>query len=118
MNANLLPHFINNAYFKQNVSYLQAPNTAYVNGRPTNEWKAAVTKACVLIQATPTEMINAGYGKFSDSQSFHLYSDWQIGLNDLIVYNGIKYQRINSEDWTAYGFNKYIITVYNAETLR
>jgi hypothetical protein len=116
MNDDLLATFLESAYFNQNVGYLKATQTA-LYGRQSTIYTKQLDREVVILNATSHELQNLGIGQFMDKQSFWVYSNEKFGLADLIIYNGDRYKRINSQDWTAYGFNRYIFSIYNEETL-
>lgn len=118
MNKNIFNSFLKNKVFKHIVSYIQA---VQVNtyGRVNITYKPAINKNIVLISATAGELQKMGFGKLIDNQTFFGFTDFgfEIGMNDLIQYKGERYQRQNSNDYTEYGFNKYILSIYNENNL-
>lgn len=107
---------LNQRWFFQTVGYIQATETK-ANGRSMIAYATAVNKNVVIANISATTLQNLGLGKFNDKESFYLYTKQVIGLNDIIVYAGTKYQRISSQNWMYYGFYKYVISVYNEDTL-
>lgn len=118
MNKNIFHSFLKNKVFKHIVSYIQAiqvPNY----GRNNITYQTAISKKVVLVSATAGALQQMGFGKLIDNQTFFCFTDFSfaIGMNDIIQYNGERYQRQNSNDYTEYGMNKYIISIYNENNL-
>ena len=116
MDKNLLKHFLKNDFFKKNIKVLTCTqNNSY--GRTSATYSLPVDKKVVLMQATAGQLQQSGFGKLIDNQTFFMFCDFEIGMNDKILYEKEYYQRQNSEDWKDWGFNKYIISIYNQDNL-
>jgi hypothetical protein len=118
MNKNIFHSFLKNKVFKRIVDYLQWDGVK-TYGRVNINYLTAVKKSIVLISATAGELQNMGLGKLIDNQTFFAFTnyDFEIGMNDIIQYRGERYQRQNSNDFTEYGFNKYVISIYNENNI-
>jgi hypothetical protein len=118
MNKNIFHSFLKNKVFKHIVDYIKATQIN-LYGRVSITYSTAVKKSIVLISATAGELQNMGLGKLIDNQTFFAFTnyDFEIGMNDIIQYRGERYQRQNSNDFTEYGFNKYVISIYNENNI-
>lgn len=118
MNKNIFYSFLKNRVFRHTIEYIKATQINSL-GRAKVVYSTAVDKSVVLISATAGQLQNMGFGKLIDSQTFFCFTDFgfEIGMNDIIQYRGERYQRQNSNDYTEYGFNKYIVSIYNETTI-
>jgi len=116
MNKDIFHSFLKNKMFQHTVSYLKAIQVN-THGRVNTTYETAVSKTVVLVSANAGTLVKMGYGKLIDSQTFFMFAKFEIGMNDIIQYKGERYQRKNSNDFEEYGFNKYIVSIYNENNL-
>ena len=116
MSRDVFKTFLTDRYFRDIVKYIRVIEVK-MYGRLQTKEDPPVDKECVLIAAKPDVLVKMGYGKLVDYQTFIMFSKFDLGLNDFIEHKGERYQRQNFSDYTDYGFNKYIISIYNEENL-
>lgn len=118
MNKDIFKPFLSSKVFQHKVEYIKAVEVKDY-GRNKISYATAIIKDVVFISASAGQMINAGFEKYIDKQNFFCFTKFNfiIGLNDVIKYKNERYQRINSNDLQEYGFNKYIMTIYNDSNL-
>jgi|WetSurMetagenome_2_1015567.scaffolds.fasta_scaffold228477_2 hypothetical protein len=116
MNKNIFHSFLKNKYFKHTVEYIKAIQVQ-LYGRNNITYENPILKNVVFISANPKSLEQMGFGKILDKQNYFMFCNFEIGMNDLIQYEGERYQRLNSNNFKEYGFNKYIVSIYNENNL-
>jgi hypothetical protein len=114
MNKDIFKPFLNNRIFTHTIDYYKATETK-VKGRNKIVYATAIKQKAVFVSAKAEDLIKAGFDKFIDNDTFYCFTkfNFELGMNDIVAWAGKRYQRINSNNFQEYGFNKYIVSVYN-----
>ena len=117
-NREMLEEFINDEFFGSSL-VLSSKTVTYLQGREVVGASVDATITGVIQPVSAKELINLGLGKFTDKLNFSLHTATEIeqSENNFITFKGKTYRIISTLPWTDYGFNNYIISQYNEDTL-
>jgi len=123
----ILPDFLNDAWFNSGTIKILSSDITYVNGRAIHgaETENTITTEKLLVPANAKQLIDAGLGEFAGDATFSLFvidelvfsNGTALNKGDLVEYEGNKYKIVSDLPFKTHNFYKYIITKFKGDKL-
>lgn len=123
----ILPDFLNDAWFNQGAIEVTGEVGAYVDGL----WELqslstqTITTRKVLVPINAKAIADRGLGEFTEGEVFSLFTESPLKLQngvelrkgDTLTYAGFQYKLISELNFVTHGFWKYMVAKYKPTEL-
>lgn len=113
MTRPILDDFLNDEFFKNELTLITR-KTTYLEGRAVTGIDESQIIEAIIQPATTKELINMGKGEYVDKINYTVHTAFEIsqGENNFITFKGDTFKLIAKMPWQDYGYNRYIISLF------
>jgi hypothetical protein len=114
----MLKDFIDDEFFTNKLTLI-TKKTTYNQGIAITGVAETLVIEGIIQPISSKELINLGLGNYTDKLNYAVHTAHEItqGENNFIQFKGKTFKIIAAMPWQDYGYNRYVISIFNDITL-